>query len=403
MMNNYNDILNAEHAHSVQKQSDRDQALADAFASHKDMQLSGSGEDLTNFRLYYDAEINNGEGGYNLIADRTTAPLIKDMSVSVLSDDISFDTFKNFLSSHNLAFESVIDTIVPEKQATEETKTTSQKVKAAIKAAGIPTKRISVTTSHPGYEEVIRVTIKDTNINIDDVEKIARRFREVAIDERCQEILQGGNTFVKVRYDYNALDRAVKALEPLAADTIKRINTTPANSYKIIAPNGFIMELLTFTNSDHWTIYNTKYSFNDIDHRASVRPSDYYPENLPHALARIFFNLGARWVDQIPDPESTPEPDNNFYYIVNARARSFSGYAVELTAPDYTTAAAYAEGAAESAIEDGNPDPVYYVVTRSAVLARVDNKGIHAPKGNPQRTPSKVLNALDAYDLHKAG
>lgn len=110
----------AEHAHSVQKQSDRDQALADAFASHKDMQLSGSGDDLTNFRLHYDTEINNGEGGYNLIADRTAAPLIKDMSMSVLSDDISFDTFKDFLSSHNLAFESVIDTIVPEKQATEE-------------------------------------------------------------------------------------------------------------------------------------------------------------------------------------------------------------------------------------------------------------------------------------------
>ncbi|MBP3799336.1 MAG: hypothetical protein J6I46_16415, partial [Ruminococcus sp.] len=110
----------AEHAHSVQKQSDRDQALADAFASHKDMQLSGSGDDLTNFRLHYDAEINNGEGGYNLIADRTSAPLIKDMSISVLSDDISFDAFKDFLSSHNLAFESVIDTIVPEKQATEE-------------------------------------------------------------------------------------------------------------------------------------------------------------------------------------------------------------------------------------------------------------------------------------------
>ena len=110
----------AEHAHSVQKQADRDQALADALASHNDIQLSGSGDDLTNFRLHYDAEINNGEGGYNLIADRTAAPLIKDMSMSVLSDDISFDTFKDFLSSHNLAFESVIDTIVLEKQATEE-------------------------------------------------------------------------------------------------------------------------------------------------------------------------------------------------------------------------------------------------------------------------------------------
>jgi hypothetical protein len=286
---------------------------------------------------------------------------------------------------------------------TTKTQTTAQKLKAAIKAAGIPTRQISVTTSYPGYETVIHVTVKDVAIDLDAVKQIARRFESVDYDERCQEILQGGNTFVRVRYDYSALDTAVKALEPLAADTIKRINTTPANSYKIIAPNGLIIELLTFTNSDHWTIYNTAYSVNDIDHRASVRPSDYYPECLPHALALRFFELGARWVDQIPDPEPAPEVDNNFYYIVNARAQSFSGYAVELTAPDYTTATAYAEGAAESAIEDENPDPVYYVVTRSAVLARVDNKGIHTPKDKPQRTPSKVLNALDAYDLHKAG
>lgn len=40
-----------------------------------------------------------------------------------------------------------------------------------------------------------------------------------------------------------------------------------------------------------------------------------------------------------------------------------------------------------------------YVVTRSHILKRADNKGIHTPKDHPQRTPSKVLLTLDAYDL----
>lgn len=278
---------------------------------------------------------------------------------------------------------------------TTKTQTTAQKVKAAIKAAGIPTKHISVTTSYPGYEEVITVTIKDTNINIDDVEKIARRFREVAIDERCQEILQGGNTFVNVRYDYNALDAAVKALEPLAADVLKRINTTPTESrFKVVAPNGSIIELLTFTNSDHWAIYDTCYSVNDIDHRASVRPSDYYPEHLPHALARIFFNLGARWVDQIPDP-------SNDFYVIEKMGK---GYSVAASCPG----AQSAENCAKDCIMydrrlDPEFNPVYFVCTASEVLAMADKTGIHYPKNRPQPTPESVKALIKEFNaLNKA-
>ena len=52
---------------------------------------------------------------------------------------------------------------------TTKTQTAAQKVKAAIKAAGIPTKHISVTTSYPGYETVIHVTVKDVSIDLDAV------------------------------------------------------------------------------------------------------------------------------------------------------------------------------------------------------------------------------------------
>lgn len=284
---------------------------------------------------------------------------------------------------------------------TTKTQTPAQQLKAAIKAAGIPTKHISVTTSYPGYEKVITVTIKDTNINIDDVEKIARPFEIIDYDERCQEILQGGNTFVDVRYDYAAEDDAINAIYNNLAIYAARqcVNLSDTVNINIIPNNGkrFLIvadprTLSIIDNTDPEKIHRPRKCYN----------ADNDTERTAYHIARAVFDLGGRFVNLIPDPEPTPEPDNNFYYIVNAKAQSFSGYAVELTAPDYTTAAAYAEGAAESAIEQGNPAPVYYVVTRSAILARVDNKGIHAPKDKPQRTPSKVLTALDAYDLHKA-
>ena len=195
------------------------------------------------------------------------------------------------------------------------TQTTAQKVKAAIKAAGIPTKHISVTTSYPGYEEVITVTIKDTKINIDEVEQIARRFEAVDYDERCQEVLQGGNTFVKVRYDYNALDKAVKALEPLAADTIKQIShitttrTGKCERFTVQAPNGTEIKILVANGSPNWIVYvGDSYSIS-TPHRF-IDPECYTPEHFPAALAQVLFSFGARYAELIPDPEPTPEPDN---------------------------------------------------------------------------------------------
>jgi hypothetical protein len=176
--------------------------------------------------------------------------------------------------------------------------------------------------------------------------------------------------------------------------------------FTYIAPNGVTLCVTKFVNADHWVLYPSEYDINDIDHRAYFHINHYYPNARPGALARVFFDLGARYVNNIPDPEPTPDPEPKTaapVYVVAAGAQSFTGYAVESCHPDYTTAAAYAAGYAESDIENGKAAPVYYVCTRASVLARVDDKGIHAPKDKPQRTPSKVLNALDAYDLHKAG
>ena len=285
---------------------------------------------------------------------------------------------------------------------TTKTQTTAQKVKAAIKAAGIPTKHISVTTSYPGYEEVITVTIKDTNINIDDVEKIARRFREVAIDERCQEILQGGNTFVHVRYDYAAEDEAINAIYNNLAIYAARqcVNLSDTVNINIIPNNGkrFLIvadprTLSIIDNTDPEKIHRPHKCYNAYNDT----------ERTAYHIARAVFDLGGRFVNQIPAPEPTPNPEPTYkYYVVAAGVQSFTGYAVAYTAADFTEAEQTACHMIEEAAEIGDPAPVYYVVTRSHILARVDNKGIHAPIDKPQRTPSKVLTTLDAYDLHKA-
>lgn len=287
-------------------------------------------------------------------------------------------------------------------KTTQKTQTTGQKVKAAIKAAGIPTKAISVKTSYPGYEEVITITVKDVSIDLEDVKKIARPFESIDYDERCQEVLQGGNTFVRVSYDYAAEKEATDAIyNNLAIYAAPQcVNLSDTVNINIITNNG--KQFLIVADP------RTLCIIDNTDPERLQRPHKCYPadndtERTAYHIARAVFDLGGRFVNLLPDPEPTPDPEpNNKYYVVAAGVQSFTGYAVESCHPDYTTAAAYAAGYAESDIENGKAAPVYYVCTRAAVLARVDNKGIHAPKDKPQRTPGKVLLMLDAYEPHNA-
>jgi hypothetical protein len=276
---------------------------------------------------------------------------------------------------------------------TTKTQTTAQKVKAAIKAAGIPTKHISVTTSYPGYEEVITVTIKDTNINIDDVEKIARRFREVAIDERCQEILQGGNTFVHVRYDYAAEDEAINAIYNNLAIYAARqcVSLSDTVNINIIPNNGkrFLIvadprTLSIIDNTDPEKIHRPHKCYN----------ADNDAERTAYHIARAVFDLGGRFVNQIPDP-------SNDFYVIEKMGK---GYSVAASCPGVQAA----ENCAKDCVMydrrlDPEFNPVYFVCTASEVLAMADKTGIHYPKNRPQPTPESVKALIKEFNaLSKA-
>lgn len=276
---------------------------------------------------------------------------------------------------------------------TTKTQTTAQKVKAAIKAAGIPTRQISVTTSYPDYEKVITVTIKDTNINIDDVEQIARRFREVAIDERCQEVLQGGNTFVHVRYDYAAKDEAINAIYNNLAIYAARqcVNLSETVNINIITNNG--KQFLIVADP------RTLCIIDNTDPERLHRPHKCYPadndtERTAYHIARAVFDLGGRFVDQIPDP-------SNDFYVIEKMGK---GYSVAASCPG----AQSAENCVKDCIMydrrlDPEFNPVYFVCTASEVLAMADKTGIHYPKNRPQPTPESVKALIKEFNaLNKA-
>ena len=78
-------------------------------------------------------------------------------------------------------------------------------IRAKIKAAGIPARSVSVRVQYAGYSTSINVRIKDISVGRKQVEKIAKEYRDVSYDERSGEILEGGNTYVFVDYDYEMM------------------------------------------------------------------------------------------------------------------------------------------------------------------------------------------------------
>lgn len=84
----------------------------------------------------------------------------------------------------------------------------SKEIKKYLRENGIDTKNISVKGSNCGYSENFNITIKDINIDIEKVRDLVKTFESYERDERTGEILEGGNTYIFVNYDYNTLKLA---------------------------------------------------------------------------------------------------------------------------------------------------------------------------------------------------
>lgn len=73
-------------------------------------------------------------------------------------------------------------------------------IKALENAGYKHRKDFTVSVTYPGYETSYHIKVRNVNISLKAVEKIARGFESVDYDERCMEILAGGNDYVWVKY-----------------------------------------------------------------------------------------------------------------------------------------------------------------------------------------------------------
>ena len=99
-------------------------------------------------------------------------------------------------------------------------------VKKVLRENNIDTKNISVRSKIVGYDSSINVTLKDLSLPKHRIQKILdKEFSSISYDERCGEILSGGNTFVFVDFDYNLLENAIEEKIPLATKLVEELNS----------------------------------------------------------------------------------------------------------------------------------------------------------------------------------
>lgn len=89
---------------------------------------------------------------------------------------------------------------------------TARQIRKDLKAAGIAPRAVSVRSSNYSLGSSISVEIKDPSIALDTVQAIATKHQSVARCEVTGETLNGGNTYVSVSYDSDAIAPFVDAL-----------------------------------------------------------------------------------------------------------------------------------------------------------------------------------------------
>ena len=100
----------------------------------------------------------------------------------------------------------------------------SASIRAGIKKLGYNSRQVSVRSGFCGYSEYTHVTIKDVKADIREIEKACKKFQSIDFDSATGEILAGGNTYVHVQYDYDAIEKATDANIEKAESLVNEID-----------------------------------------------------------------------------------------------------------------------------------------------------------------------------------
>jgi len=92
----------------------------------------------------------------------------------------------------------------------------SRSIVNSLKAAGIKRRAYSIKCEYCGYSSAATITVKDLHIKLSDIENAVNSFEKIDRDERTGEILEGGNTYVFIDYDYDMMENAISEKLELA-------------------------------------------------------------------------------------------------------------------------------------------------------------------------------------------
>lgn len=116
------------------------------------------------------------------------------------------------------------------KEGTEmSTVNEASKLRKELKERGYSNRRVSVNHSYCGYSSSITVTIKDLSIPLATINDIACTYKSVRYCEITQEVLQGANTYVDVKYDYELLENATEEKLEQAEKIVKGLENKEEN------------------------------------------------------------------------------------------------------------------------------------------------------------------------------
>lgn len=166
-----------------------------------------------------------------------------------------------------------------------------QAIRKALKEHGWNARAISVRVGDAGYSTSVSVKIKDLTINKREVEKIVNAHESIRYDERCGEILEGGNTYVFVEYDWEAMHNAAKAYMEQAQEIIDN-NKEACTATKVFEKDGVEMYYhfsgIVGHIDNHVTLHGEKFA----DDWYNQKYAAYSANSLAEALA--LFDLQGR-------------------------------------------------------------------------------------------------------------
>lgn len=155
----------------------------------------------------------------------------------------------------------------------------SRGIKQFLKDQGVDTRKLSVTSDSWFGGQSFRVVIKDLSVDIKQVSNLVLpKFRNVRVDEHTGEILEGGNTYVNIEYDFETITEALEE----RTQEIKSVYDKDSITDEVVLRenDNFIVSV---NNSFAYAYIKPKYKIEDIvDPEAVISLNEALENNKSH-------------------------------------------------------------------------------------------------------------------------